>query len=107
MYANGDDSVVNALEAVEELSAAVLLTDGEHRLPTGWTRRCECTSWNCWSPTSEPAELRSWADRADVQFRDDFDERVGEGERETTALADRLAERADPAWHDRFDDTLA
>lgn len=56
---------------------------------------------------AELAELQAWADRADSQFRAGLTERVADVERQTTELRNTLAERAEPAWHDRFDDTLS
>lgn len=56
---------------------------------------------------AELAELRAWADREDGKFHAGLTERVADIERKTTELSDTLAERAEPEWHDRFDDTLS
>jgi chromosome segregation ATPase len=56
---------------------------------------------------AELAALRAWADRVDVQFRTGLTERVADVERKTTELRDTLAERAEPVWHDQFDDTIS
>ncbi|WP_324756260.1 hypothetical protein [Haloarcula montana] len=55
---------------------------------------------------AELTALRSWADREDAQFRASLDDRVADAERRTRELNDTLADHAEPAWRDRFDDAL-
>lgn len=55
----------------------------------------------------ELADLRVWADREDTEFRATVEERVADLEQQTTELKTRLAEHADPVWHDRFDNHLS
>jgi len=56
---------------------------------------------------AELADLRVWADRENTAFRVGLTERVADVERKTTELKTRLAERAEPVWHDRFDNHLS
>jgi len=56
---------------------------------------------------AELADLRAWADREDAPFRAAFDERMADLERRAGELTDTLTERAEPAWHDRFENDLA
>mgnify|MGYP006275495557 CR=1 FL=1 len=56
---------------------------------------------------AEVADLRVWADRENTEFRVGLDERIADVERKTAELKTRLAERAEPVWHDRFDDPLS
>jgi len=56
---------------------------------------------------AEVADLRVWADRENTEFPVGLDERIADVERKTAELQTRLAERTEPAWHDRFDDSLS
>lgn len=98
-------------ESLEDVTtaAAALSTDSEEPA-VDWadaTMRARVLELLVADLRAELADLQAWADREDTPFRAALTERVADVERRTTELRDTLAERAEPAWHDRFDDALS
>lgn len=98
-------------ESLAELTAAAdALPAGSAAPATDWadaTMRTRVLELLVDDLRAELIDLRTWADREDVPFRAGLDERVADVERRSEELADALAERAEPAWRDRFETDLA
>jgi hypothetical protein len=97
-------------ESLADLSDAVAALPGESDAPAAdWadaTMRTRVLELLVADLRTELADLRAWADREGEPFRAGLDERVTALERRVTDLSDTLAEHAEPAWRDRFGDTL-
>ncbi|WP_336001022.1 hypothetical protein [Halorientalis halophila] len=97
-------------ESLAELSDAAALLPAESDEPAAdWvdaTMRTRVVDLLIADLRAELADLRAWANREDAPFRAALDERVAALERRAGELADTLAECAEPAWRDRFEDDL-
>jgi hypothetical protein len=97
-------------ESLAELTAAAAALPAESDAPAAdWadaTMRTRVVELLVTDLRAELADLRAWADREGAPFRTALSERVADAERRVATLADTLAERAEPAWRDRFGDAL-
>jgi len=98
-------------ESLDELTAATEALPSESDAPAAdWadaTMRTRVLDLLVTDLRTELTDLRAWADREEVPFRDGLDERVVDLEGRIAALADTLADRGEPAWRDRFGADLA
>ena len=106
-FAEDVDHVEESLD--ELLDAAEALPEDSDAPATDWadaTMRARVVALLVEDLRAELGDLRTWAEREDNTFRPALDERVTDAERRATELTDALAERAEPAWRERFDDDL-
>jgi hypothetical protein len=98
-------------EALDELTAATEALPSESDAPAAdWadaTMRRRVLELLVGDLRTELTDLRTWADREGTPFRAALDERVSDLERRLGQLTDTLADRAEPAWRERFEADLA
>jgi chromosome segregation ATPase len=98
-------------ESLAELSSVATALSAESDAPAAdWadaTMRTRVIELLVADLRAELADLRAWADREDAPFRAALDEQVENLEQRAEELTDTLAEHAEPAWRDQFEDDLA
>jgi len=101
----------NVAEALDELTAAAEALPEESDAPaadwTDATMRARVVALLVDDLRVECTDLRALADRDGAAVPDDLERRVADLDRRTEALTDTLADRAEPAWRDRFGADLA
>jgi chromosome segregation ATPase len=110
-YDEFEEDADHVAEALDELTAATEALPAESDAPAAdWadaTMRSRVLELLVTDLRTELTDLHTWADREETPFRAALDERVADLESRVGQLTDTLADRAAPAWRERFEADLA
>lgn len=106
-----EEDIDHVEERLDELAAATEALPSESDAPAAdWadaTMRTRVVDLLVEDLRAELTDLRTLADREEAQVPDALGDRVAALDRRVEELIDSLAERADPAWRDRYGDDIA